>query len=326
VSAMSDLQRKLASRVPPEVKRLVPTQLKRMVFPTVPKTPLPSVAFLKALQRDHYQVDSLVGITPEAFKERIDEFNSMDDSQMEGYENPDLQRQRSIKFEWSEDQDFGTFQVSGFAKNRAVTLLARFMDQMDGALPKNLEGKRVLDIGCWTGATSCLLAAMGASVVGVEEVKKYIECLTYLRDAFDITSLDPRNLSLYDLTAPEFQDAFDIVLFAGVLYHLSDPIIGLRITFDLVKPGGICLLETAVCKATTRTLEYAGSGRNGKTKGANWFFPSPTTVQAMMEDVGYRVVNSKVLERNVRNRFLAVGYKEDQSDMMRAGLSVPTIR
>ena len=86
---------------------------------------------------------------------------------------------------------------------------------------------------------------MGAKVVAIEEVAKYVDCLKYIRDAFDLENLEPRRLSLYDLTADEFQDAFDIVLFAGVLYHLSDPVLGLRITFDALKPGGTVLLETA---------------------------------------------------------------------------------
>src|ERR1700722_7272784 len=193
--------------------------------PTAPP-PLPSVEFFSQLQADNYRVGNLVGVSPAEFQARIEEFSQMDDSQMEGYDDVALQRKKSISFQWSEDQDFGTFQVSGAQfRERSKRLLAMFMDH-HGVLEKDLSGKRVLDIGCWTGATSFLLAAMGAEVLAIEEVAKYTQCVNYLRDAFGLENLEARNLSLYDLAAEEFQDAFDIVLFAGVLYHLSDPIIG----------------------------------------------------------------------------------------------------
>ena len=239
----------------------------------------------------------------------------------------ELQRQRSVRFEWSEDQDFGTFKVTGMATNRAIWLLATFMDDFS-ALPKSLEGKRVLDIGCWTGATSFLMAAMGASVVAVEEVKKYVDCVKYLRDTFGLSNFEPRNLSLYDLTDDEFQDAFDIVLFGGVLYHLSDPVLGMRITFNTLRPQGTCLLESAVARSKKRICEYAGKDEPGRGAAANWFYPSPLVLEAMMDEVGYRSVRSQIHPQYSmsQDRMTAVGTKVSQVDMLRAGLSVRDIR
>jgi SAM-dependent methyltransferase len=169
---------------------------------------------------------------------------------------------------------------------------------------------------------------MGAEVVAVEEVKKYTEYLLYIRDAFGIEKLEPRNLSLYDLTAEEFQDSFDFVLFGGVLYHLSDPIIGMRITFNVLKPGGVCMLETAVARSDKRICEYAGAGEAGRGAGANWFFPTPPVVEAMMEEVGYQAVRRQLHKtpEMPHDRVTAVGRKVKQVDMLRAGLSVRDIR
>ena len=55
--------------------------------------------------------------------------------------------------------------------DRHLVLLARYMDDF-GAFPRDLSGKRVLDIGCWSGGTSLLFSALGAEVVAVEEVRK----------------------------------------------------------------------------------------------------------------------------------------------------------
>jgi 2-polyprenyl-3-methyl-5-hydroxy-6-metoxy-1,4-benzoquinol methylase len=288
---------------------------------------LPSLAYLIGLREQRFGMDKLVGVSPEEFVAQLEVFSAMDDAEMEGYQETDMQRQMSIRFHWSEDTEYGRFKAEGLqAKGRSSRLLARFMDQL-GALDKDLTGKRVLDIGCWTGATSLLLAAMGAEVVAIEEVVKYAETVQYLSESFGV-KVDARALSLYDLTADEFQDAFDIVLFSGVLYHLSDPIIGTRITFNAVKPGGICLLETSVSKAEGYMLEYyrpvgEHTGHN------NWFFPTPMTVEAMMGDVGYSDIRSVVTpnpDTKPHARMLAVGTKTTQKDMSRAGLSVRSIR
>jgi 2-polyprenyl-3-methyl-5-hydroxy-6-metoxy-1,4-benzoquinol methylase len=286
-----------------------------------------SIEYLASLQREHYRTNNLVNVSPDEFKRRIDEFSSMDDTSMEGYQSDESQRTRSIRFEWAEDQDFGTFSVNGMSKGRATFLLANFIDQF-GVLPRRLDGYKVLDVGCWTGAASCLMAAMGAEVIAVEEVKKYVECLNYLRDAFEIENLTPINMSLYDLTADEFQDAFDFVLFGGVLYHLSDPIIGMRITFNVLKPGGVCMLETAVARSDKRICEYAGKDEANRGAGANWFFPTPPVVDAMMEEVGYQSVRHQLQRapNAPHDRVTAVGRKVKQVDMLRAGLSVPDIR
>jgi len=316
----------IAERVPSPVKALIPQALKGRIVPPRPRSA--SFDYFQDLMRDNYQVRNLVNLDAVAFRKGFESYLALEDSTMEGYASPELQRVKSVRFWWPYDHDFGDFKVGpGKSKYRPSSLLASFMDNFD-VLPKRLDGKRVLDIGCFAGGTSLLLAAMGASVVAIEEVKKYVDCLLFLRDAFAIDHLEPRCLSLYELTAEEFQDQFDIVLFAGVLYHLSDPVLGTRITFNVLRPGGTCLLETAVSRSSGRVLEYAGKHQHKRVAGANWFFPSPSVVREMMDEVGYSDISTRVLPRpkGPRDRMLAVGTKVTQVDMLRAGLSVPNIR
>jgi 2-polyprenyl-3-methyl-5-hydroxy-6-metoxy-1,4-benzoquinol methylase len=306
---------------------LLPGSLKQRLSPAKAAEP-DSAAFtyLQSVMVDNYQVRNLVDVSPAEFREKMEAFLALDDAAMEGYASPELQRGKSVRFTWPYDHDFGDFQVGpGTGHHRPSRVLAAFMNRFD-ALPERLDGLRVLDIGCYSGGTSLLMAAMGASVVAVEEVTKYVDCLLYLRDAFGVEKLEPRNLSLYDLTADEFQDAFDIVLFSGVLYHLSDPVLGMRISFDAVRPGGRCLLETAVTRSDARILEYAGKNEAGRGDAANWFYPSPLVVSEMMDEVGFSDIRTFVQRSPVRDRLLGVGTKRAQVDMLRAGLSVRTVR
>jgi len=288
-----------------------------------------SVPYLQNLM-SRYQVKNLVALDPVSFKKEIDGFIHLQDHEMEGFQDPEKQRDLSIKFHWGHDHDFGTFQTPGRMGMRHIEMLARFIDQFQ-AIPKSLDGLRVLDIGCWTGGTSMLLCAMGAHVVAIEEVKKYSDCLDYLKQCFNIKRLEPKNISLYDCTTPEFQDAFDIILFPGVIYHVTDPVAALRITFNCLKDGGATLLETAAIDSDKRILSYLGPsvfGEGGTREGLDrsgwsWFFPSPGTLSQMMADVGYSDIR---MSQVADSRLFAVGQRKVHVDMMRGGLSLRGIR
>lgn len=277
-----------------------------------------------------YTVDQLVGLQPDAFKAQIDAFLSLEDYEMEQYVSPDLQRDLSIKFHWGHDHDFGSFQLQGLMGQRHKGLLTQFMDGFE-LTPKSFEGLRVLDIGTWTGGVSLLLASMGAEVVALEEVTKYTDTLKYLCEAFDLQTIEVLNTSLYDLDDAVYADSFDVVFYAGVIYHVTDPVLSLRIVFNALKDGGICLLESATINHPKRILRYEGPERTwdgSETKenrrGWNWFVPSPNAMQQMMMDVGFQNVDM-ALSYNF-DRVVGVGQRKSHVDMLRAGLARPTIR
>lgn len=316
--------------IPKRVQRILPWALKDRLgtLSELAFYSLPSWNYFQSLM-SKYQVKDLVKVDPKSFKRRIDEFLQLRDHEMEGYKDPEKQRDLSIKFHWGHNHDFGEFFLKGRMRNRHISLLATFIDRFK-AFPRSLDGLKVLDIGCWTGGTSLLLCAMGAHVVAIEEVKKYIDCLNYLKYAFNIDRLEPKNLSIYECTTPDFQDSFDFVLFAGVLYHVTDPILALRITFNCLKDGGVCLLETAAIHSNKCILSYegptifeGGSKKDLSRSGWNWFIPSPLSLSQMMSDVGYTDVQvSKV----INGRVFTVGRRIAHVDIMRGGLSVKGVR
>ncbi len=311
-------------------ERVAPTGVREVVQRAVYSGArrLPSFGHLTSLM-SRYTVDHLVNTERREFEACLRGFLAMRDATVEGYRDPAHQRDLSIQFHWGHDHDFGSFALKGRMGDRHLRLMATFIDQL-GALPLDLSGKRVLDVGCWTGGTSLLLCAMGAQVVAVEEVKKYVDCLLYLKQAFDISTLEPKNVSLYDCIGPDFDDGFDFVLFAGVLYHVTDPILALRITFDALTDGGRCLVETACHPARGHVLGYEGPRRflggnadDQNRVGWNWLLPSRSSLRKMMEDVGFTDV--KVRRAPVRRAF-AAARRARHVDMLRAGLSLRSIR
>lgn len=290
---------------------------------------LPSYKYLEKAM-SFYTVSNLKNVSPEVFKRKIIGFLSKEDYVVEGYKSPRKQRDLSVKFHWGHNHDFGDFYLEGKMANNHLNLIATFIDVFK-SLPVSLKGKRVLDIGCWTGGTSLLLCKMGAAVTAIEEVRKYVDCLKYLKKAFGIKNLTPLNKSLYECTTEKFQDKFDFVLFAGVLYHVTDPVLALRTTFNSLKMNGKCLLETASINTKENILEYYGPTitRGGEKKkrnrgGWNWLLPSPSTLNQMLQDVGYaKDIKMKMFPRS---RLYAVATKKKDTDMLRAGLSRKSIK
>ena len=100
------------------------------------------------------------------------------------------------------------------------------------ALPADLSGKSVLDIGCNGGFYSIEMKRRGASrVLGIDFDETY---LAQARFAAEVTGQDIefRRLSVYDVGT--LGERFDLVIFMGVLYHLRHPLLALDIIHDTV--------------------------------------------------------------------------------------------
>jgi tRNA (mo5U34)-methyltransferase len=103
----------------------------------------------------------------------------------------------------------------------------RFAD----ALPADLTGKSVLDIGCNAGFYSLEMKRRGAAcVVGIDSDERYLAQARLAADALGFDgAVTFRNLSVYDVA--QLGERFDLVIFMGVLYHLRHPLLAL----DLIR-------------------------------------------------------------------------------------------
>lgn len=100
------------------------------------------------------------------------------------------------------------------------------------AIPLDLRGKTVLDIGCNAGFYSIEMKRRGADrVVGIDFDDLY---LNQARFAAEIcgAEIEFQRLSVYDVGA--LQEKFDLVLFLGVFYHLRHPLLALDLIHEHV--------------------------------------------------------------------------------------------
>jgi tRNA (mo5U34)-methyltransferase len=100
------------------------------------------------------------------------------------------------------------------------------------AIPEDLSGKSVLDIGCNGGFYAMEMKRRGAErVLGIDSDDDY---LAQARFAAEVNEFDIefRRMNVYDV--PQLGEKFDVVLFMGVFYHLRHPLLALDLLHDHV--------------------------------------------------------------------------------------------
>ncbi len=87
------------------------------------------------------------------------------------------------------------------------------------ALPADLDGMRALDVGPSDGYFSMQLAKRGADVTAVDYRAKDAHGFGTMEAITGLT-FEYRQMNVYELSREQL-GGFDLVLFLGVLYHLS---------------------------------------------------------------------------------------------------------
>ena len=175
------------------------------------------------------------------------------------------------------------------------------------ALPSDMRGKSVLDIGCNGGFFSLEMKRRGADrVVGIDCDDRY---LAQARFAAEVEGLDIefRRMSVYDVGA--LAERFDIVLFLGVFYHLRHPLLALDLVhahaardllvFQSMQRGGDDILEVAADYpwAETALFEEPGFPRLHFVEKAyahdptNWWAPNRAAVEALLRSAGFEILS-----------------------------------
>lgn len=110
------------------------------------------------------------------------------------------------------------------------------------ALPTDLAGRSVLDIGCNAGFYAIEMKRRGAArVVGIDSDERYLAQARLAARALGQTDIEFRDLSVYDVAL--LGERFDLVIFMGVLYHLRHPLLALDLIREHVA-GDLLLFQT----------------------------------------------------------------------------------
>jgi tRNA (mo5U34)-methyltransferase len=171
------------------------------------------------------------------------------------------------------------------------------------AIPSDLRGMTVLDVGCNAGFFSIEMKRRGADrVVGIDSDPGY---LAQARFAAEVSGVDVelRQLSVYDVG--KLGERFDLVLFMGVLYHLRHPllaldrlhehVVGSTLVFQSMQRGSKEVAAVAEDYPFTEERIFddpsfpraAFIEHNYAGDPTNWWIPNRACVEAMLRAAGF---------------------------------------
>ena len=197
----------------------------------------------------------------------------------------------------------------------------------ENAIPRDLRGRTVLDVGCNAGFFSLRMHERGASrVVGIDPDERY---LRQARFAAEIAGadIDFRRLTVYEVA--RLGEQFDIVLFMGVLYHLRHPLLALDLLHEHVV-GDTLIFQTMLRGsdgvgpvAADYPFSEAGIFERsdfpklhfieGKYAGdhTNWWIPNRAAAEAMLRSAGFAIVSHAAPEVFLCRRAELASEQED---------------
>jgi len=218
------------------------------------------------------------------------------------------------QYGWGHTIDFGPFVKEGLLEDNFLEIVGRFIHA--GWWPR-MQGLRIADIGCFTGGIALLAAHQGAEkVIAVDEIPEHLAQCSYLCDLFDVRNVCPLGAPLYQLPNHLARNSLDCVILSGVLYHLSDMLVGLLIVRDLLKVGGCLLIESNAIPDTE--CSYANFARFAL--GA-WWQPSILCIKDICEFMGLSGFEFQFYRPD---RCLAIARKTEDSQIpFRRGLNYP---
>lgn len=155
-------------------------------------------------------------------------------------EEEELRRQIEALGPWFHNLRIGGIETAPdhFLGDYPAFKFARFAE----ALPDDLSGKSVLDIGCNAGFYSIEMKRRGATeVIGIDSDDRYLAQARFAAHALGFEDISFRNLSVYDVG--RLGRRFDVVIFMGVLYHLRHPLLALDLIREHVA-GDLMLFQT----------------------------------------------------------------------------------
>ena len=174
------------------------------------------------------------------------------------------------------------------------------------ALPEDLSGKTVLDIGCNAGFYSIEMKRRGADrVLAVDFDETYLDQARFAAEVSEM-EIEFRKLSVYDVG--ELGERFDVVIFMGVLYHLRHPLLALDLIrehvakdllfFQTMQRGSDAVFETEQDYDFNETEIFEDHDfpcayfieKQYSQDPTNWWVPNRSCAEAMLRSAGFKII------------------------------------
>jgi tRNA (mo5U34)-methyltransferase len=199
--------------------------------------------------------------------------------------------------------------------------------QFAHALPADLTGKTVLDIGCNAGFYSVEMKRRGAArVLGIDTDETYLAQARFAAEVSGL-SLEFRRMDVYQVA--DLKERFDLVLFMGVLYHLRHPLLALDLLHEHVVKDVLVaqsllrgsqevdalkndypFWETEIFDSPGYPVMHFVENRYSHDP-TNWWIPNRACMEAMLRSAGFEILDRPEEEVYICRRKVSRGRSGD---------------
>jgi tRNA (mo5U34)-methyltransferase len=171
------------------------------------------------------------------------------------------------------------------------------------AIPRDLTGMTVLDVGCNGGFYSIEMKRRGAKrVLGIDHDGQYLDQARFAAQVLDL-DIAFQQMSVYEV--PNLRERFDLVLFMGVFYHLRYPLLALDLlrryvtndwfVFQSMLRGSRTVVELADDYPFSERAIFDKPGfpkmhfveENYSQDPTNWWIPNRACAEAVLRSAGF---------------------------------------
>ena len=173
------------------------------------------------------------------------------------------------------------------------------------AIPQDMSGRTVLDIGCNGGFYSLEMKRRGAErVVGIDTDEHYLRQARFAAEV-EGADIEFRQMGVWDVA--RLGEKFDLVIFMGVLYHLRHPLLALdlihehvakdMLLFQSMQRGSREIAEVREDYDFNENAPFDEPGyprlhfieRRYSHDETNWWVPNRACTEAMLRSSGFSI-------------------------------------
>jgi len=179
---------------------------------------------------------------------------------------------------------------------------------VSGALPQDLSGAEVLDIGCNGGFYSIEMKRRGAErVLGIDVDDRYLSQARFAAGTLGL-DIELEKRSVYEVS--QIAGQFDYVFFMGVFYHLRYPVFALDQVIKKVRPEGRLVFQSML-RGSSEVKDWEDNYHFWETEQfghpaypcmyfvehsyandqTNWWIPNRAAAEAVLRSSGLEILD-----------------------------------
>ena len=146
---------------------------------------------------------------------------------------------------WDKSGAFGTLhEINPLRLNWIEDNVKRGYKVDNGSLATSLSGKKIVDVGCGGGILSESMARRGAEVIGIDLGVDNLKAASVHAEQSGLNDTLSYQHIAVERFATQHAGQFDVVTCMEMLEHVPDPSAIVQACYDMLAPGGVCVLST----------------------------------------------------------------------------------